>query len=256
MPAAGNFDLALRPIAGFQVSAWMQTSRNGIPQPAWRNLRYPKELSPARLVSGFAPLIFFLSWICGSPALERRPLIRRDISMTFSVKKIAGIAALVLSGAGSMPAFAASPTQTVQLISETGAQQVIRAAEQEAQKLHAPCAIAVVDTSGTLVAFVKMDGVRDGSPDLAIDKARTSALLQRPSEETENNINQGRYAFITAGFTALRGGMPLTVNGEVVGAVGVASLNKDNDVTISQAAAKEFASTAGTEPAEPDASGK
>lgn len=169
--------------------------------------------------------------------------------MTLSMKKIAGLLGLMLTAAGSMHLWArGDTTRTVQVISETGAQQVIRAAEQEAEKLNAPCAIAVVDPSGVLVAFVKMDGVRDGSPDLAINKARTSALLQRPSEETENNVDHGRFSFVTAGFTALRGGMPLTANGQVVGAVGIAGLNKDNDVATAEAAAKAFDVASGAQP--------
>ncbi len=136
---------------------------------------------------------------------------------------------------------AADPTLAVQVISQAGARQVIEAAEQAAEKLHAPCAIAVVDRSGILVAFLKMDGVRDGSPDLAIGKARTSALLQRPSVETETAVNEGRPAFITSGLMTLRGGMPLLSGKDVVGAVGVASLNKDSDVAIAEAAAAAFA---------------
>ena len=164
------------------------------------------------------------------------------------MKKIAGLICLLLPAAANTHLWATDATLAQQVISKTGAQQVIRAAEQEAAKLNAPCAIAVVDPSGVLVAFVKMDGVRQGSPDLAINKARTSALLQRPSQETENNIDNGRVAFVTSGFTALRGGMPLTVNGQVVGAVGVAGINKDNDVATAQAAAKAFDSTSGTQP--------
>jgi glc operon protein GlcG len=143
---------------------------------------------------------------------------------------------------GGGNAWAADPTLNVKTVSESGAQQVLIAAEHEAEKLHAPCAIAVVDASGILVAFVKMDGVRPGSPDLAIGKARTSALLQRPSAETEANVDNGRVAFISAGFMTLRGGEPLKASGQFVGAVGVAGLNKDNDVTIAQAAAEAFAS--------------
>src|ERR1700734_110314 len=163
--------------------------------------------------------------------------------MTVSVKKIASIACLVFLACGGRTIWAADPNRTVQTISEAGAQQVLIAAEHEAEKLHAPCAIAVVDASGTLVAFLKMDGVRSGSPDLAIGKARTSALLERPSAETENNVDNGRLAFVTAGFMTLRGGVPLLADGVPVGAVGVASLNKDNDVTIAETAAAAFAST-------------
>jgi glc operon protein GlcG len=93
-----------------------------------------------------------------------------------------------------------------------------------------------------------LDGVRSGSPDLAIGKARTSALLQRPSAETEANVDNGRQAFATAGLMTLRGGVPLMAGEQVVGAVGVASLNKDNDVTIAQAAAAAFASLSATHP--------
>jgi glc operon protein GlcG len=168
--------------------------------------------------------------------------------MTSSAKKMACAVCLALQTFWGFPALAADPTVTVKVISEAGAKRALAAAEQEAEKLHAPCAIAVVDSSGTLVAFLKMDNVRAGSPDLAIGKARTSALLQRPSAETEDNIDKGRVAFVTAGVMALRGGMPLLAGKEVVGAIGVASLNKDNDVAIAQAAAADFASFATSQP--------
>jgi glc operon protein GlcG len=105
--------------------------------------------------------------------------------MTSSKKRTVYLICPVLLACIGSNVWAADPTLTVKTISESGAQQVLVAAEHEADKLHAPCAIAVVDASGTLVAFLKMDGVRSGSPDLAIGKARTSALLQRPSAETE-----------------------------------------------------------------------
>jgi glc operon protein GlcG len=95
----------------------------------------------------------------------------------------------------------------------------------------------VVDPAGDLLAFQRMDGVRPASADLAIEKARTAARLQRPTEEIEDSINQGRTAFVTAGIVALRGGMPIRVNGEVVGAVGVAGLSKKTDSGIAKSAA-------------------
>jgi glc operon protein GlcG len=168
--------------------------------------------------------------------------------MTSAVKRISVFVCIAIQACAGLGTWAAEPTLAIKVISEAGARQVITAAEQEADKLHAPCAIAVVDESGTLVAFLKMDGVRAGSPDLAIGKARTSALLQRPSAETENNVDNGRLAFVTAGLMTLRGGVPLMAGKEVVGAVGVASLNKDNDVTIAEAAAAAFASLSGTPP--------
>jgi glc operon protein GlcG len=170
--------------------------------------------------------------------------------MTFYSHKIASFVCL-FSLVGGSSSWASDPTVVAKVISESGAQRVLSAAEHEAQALHAPCAIAVVDASGILVAFLKMDGVRAGSPDLAIGKARTSALLQRPSAETESAINDGRPAFITSGLVTLRGGVPLMAGAEVVGAVGVASLNKDNDVKIAQAAAAAFASLSPGQPTAP-----
>ena len=82
-----------------------------------------------------------------------------------------------------------------------------------------------------------MDGVRPASADFAIAKARTAARLQRPTAEIEDSINQGRTAFVTADIMALRGGMPILVNGEVVGAVGIAGLSKETDTDIANTAA-------------------
>jgi glc operon protein GlcG len=98
-------------------------------------------------------------------------------------------------------------------------------------------AIAVVDPAGDLLAFQRMDGVRPASGDLAIQKARTAARLQRPTAEIEDNIDQGRTAFVTARIMALRGGIPVRVDGEVVGAVGVAGLSKESDTEIARTAA-------------------
>ena len=108
---------------------------------------------------------------------------------------------------------------------------------QFSQQRNAPSAIAVVDSAGDLLAFQRMDGVRPASADLAIQKARTAARLQRPTAEIENNINRGRTAFVTANIMALRGGMPVRVNGEVVGAVGVAGSNSESDTDIAGTAA-------------------
>jgi glc operon protein GlcG len=114
---------------------------------------------------------------------------------------------------------------------------VLQAAKESAQQGNAPSAIAVVDPAGDLLAFQRMDGVRPASADLAIEKARTAARLQRPTAEIEADINQGRTAFVTADIMALRGGVPIRVNGDVVGAVGVAGLSKETDTGIATTAA-------------------
>jgi glc operon protein GlcG len=128
-------------------------------------------------------------------------------------------------------------TISVVTLDQAGAQTVLQAATKEAQQRNAPSAIAVVDPAGDLLAFQRMDGVRPASTDLAIEKARTAARLRRPTAEIEDAINKGRTAFVTAGIAALRGGMPIRVNGEVVGAVGVAGLSKETDADIATTAA-------------------
>ena len=132
---------------------------------------------------------------------------------------------------------ARAQTINVVALNQTGAQTVLQAAKESAQQRHAPSAIAVVDAAGDLLAFQRMDGVRPASVDLAIAKARTAARLQRPTAEIEDNINRGRTAFVTADIMALRGGMPIRVNGEVVGAVGIAGSSKETDTDIANTAA-------------------
>src|ERR1700740_2831923 len=114
---------------------------------------------------------------------------------------------------------------------------VLQAAKESAQQRHAPSAIAVVDSAGDLLAFERMDRVRPASADLAIGKARTAPRLQRPRVKVEDTINQGRTAFVTANIAALRGGMPIRVAGEVVGAVGIAGLSKETDADTANTAA-------------------
>ena len=128
-------------------------------------------------------------------------------------------------------------TISVMVLNQPGVQTVLQAAKESAQQRNAPSAIAVVDPAGDLLAFERMDSVRPASADLAIGKARTAARLQRPTAEIEDNINHGRTAFVAANIAALRGGMPIRVAGEVVGAVGIAGLSKDTDVDIANTAA-------------------
>jgi glc operon protein GlcG len=124
----------------------------------------------------------------------------------------------------------------VTILDQAGAQTVLQSARESAQRWNAP-SIAVGDPAGDLLAFQRMDGVRPASADLAIQKARTAARLQRPTAEIEDSINQGRTAFVTAKIMALRGGMPVRVNGEVVGAVGIAGTSKETDAEIARTAA-------------------
>jgi glc operon protein GlcG len=131
-------------------------------------------------------------------------------------------------------------TRSVPVLTRAGAQAALSAAERLAGQAGDPAAVAVVDADGFLLAFDRMDGVRSGSGDLAIGKARSAALMQRPTEELEANVASGRVGLATAGLTALRGGAPLKVGGTVVGAVGVAGTKKEDDARTASSVAAGF----------------
>jgi glc operon protein GlcG len=143
---------------------------------------------------------------------------------------------------------AEAQTVSMMTLDQTGAQAVLQSARESAQRRNAPSAIAVVDRAGDLLAFLRMDGVRPDSADLAVEKARTAARLERPTAEIEDNINRGRTAFVTAGIMSLRGGMPVRVEGQVVGAVGVAGSSKETDTEIAASAAAAAKPSANAQP--------
>ena len=135
-----------------------------------------------------------------------------------------------------------APVRQAPVLTEAGVKSLLREAERLALAAKDPAAIAVVDTDGVLLGFLRMDGTRPGSVDLAIGKARTAALMQRPTEEIEDNVAKGRVALATAGLTALRGGAPVMAGGVTVGAVGIASLKKEDDQAAATAlSAKDLA---------------
>ena len=174
------------------------------------------------VIRGSAPAI--------AEARDAKPANRNQLAMTKLGIGFGILATVFCLSAGAQ-------TIDVMVLDQAGAQTVLQAAKESAQQRNAPSAIAVVDAAGDLLAFQRMDGVRPASADLAIAKARTAARLQRPTAEIEDNINQGRTAFVTADIMALRGGNPIRVNGEVVGAIGVAGLSKETDTDIANAAA-------------------
>jgi len=137
---------------------------------------------------------------------------------------------------------AESQTMQKKGLSLDGAKKVIAAAVAEAKKLNAPGgAIAVVDEGGNLMAVERLDGTFAAGPNISIGKARTAALFKRPTKAFEDIINKGRTAMTTLNdFTPLQGGVPIMVDGQIVGAIGVsgaASAQQDEDLAIAGAAA-------------------
>jgi len=124
------------------------------------------------------------------------------------------------------------------IIDEAGAEAVNQAAERDANKHGHRVVIAVVDPSGELVALRRTVGAQVASSRVAVDKARTAAIFVRPSREIEQQVSDGRLgALALHGASALTGGIPLTVDGEVVGAIGTSGETPDEDESISIAGA-------------------
>jgi uncharacterized protein GlcG (DUF336 family) len=97
-------------------------------------------------------------------------------------------------------------------------------------------AIAVVEPSGELVAFARMDDAPYGSIQLAQQKARTSARFRLTTANAEERIQGGRIALVTADdFVAIGGGVPIVVNDRVVGAIGVSGATAAEDAALASA---------------------
>ncbi len=129
------------------------------------------------------------------------------------------------------------PKQTLTL---AGAKKAIAAAVAKAKELNAPGGvIAVVDDGGNLIAVERLDGTFAAGALISIGKARTAAIFKRPTSVFEKIIREGRTPMVALNdFTPLQGGVPIEMNGQVVGAIGVsgaASAQQDEELAIAGA---------------------
>jgi glc operon protein GlcG len=116
---------------------------------------------------------------------------------------------------------------------------ILAAARNEAQRNQWNVCIAVVDDGGHPLALERLDGCAPIGAYIATEKARTSALGRRESKGYEEMVNGGRSAFLSAPLvTSLEGGVPIVVEGQVLGAVGVSGVKADQDAQIATAGAQ------------------
>ncbi|MGE5323591.1 MAG: bifunctional GlcG/HbpS family heme-binding protein/cupin domain-containing protein [Actinomycetota bacterium] len=121
-----------------------------------------------------------------------------------------------------------------------GAEKVIAAAKAAAKRLNAPGGvIAVVDDGGNLMALARLDGTFAAGANISIGKARTAALFKKPTKVFEDVIKNGRTSMVALNdFTPLQGGVPIMIDGQLVGAVGVsgaATAAQDEELAIAGA---------------------
>jgi uncharacterized protein GlcG (DUF336 family) len=156
--------------------------------------------------------------------------------MTFH-KHIAAVAAAGTCLLAASGAFAQAP-QYGSNVNIEQARKTMTAAIAEARKINVPMAVTVVDTAGNLVLFERMDNTQTGSIAVSQDKAVSAALYRRPTKVFQDALaggGAGLRILALRGANAVEGGLPLVVDGKIVGAVGVSGGSAEQDGVVAKA---------------------
>jgi len=134
---------------------------------------------------------------------------------------------------------------SVARLSIAEAKVLIEGATRKSDEMGIPMCIAVCDESGHLIAFDRMDGGKISSISIAIDKASTAAVARKPTHVYNQLCQPGQPTFgihVTNGghFSIIGGGFPVTVDGEIVGGIGISSGTAHEDVEVAEAALAHF----------------
>lgn len=135
-------------------------------------------------------------------------------------------------------AHAQSPPPYGEAISLAQAKKIVAAAEAEAVKNKWTVAIAIVDGSGFLVAFERMDNTQLASLEIALQKAKTSAHYRRPTKVFEDRLATGTKELNVLklpGMLPIEGGLPIVQDGKIIGAIGVSGAKSTEDAQIATA---------------------
>jgi uncharacterized protein GlcG (DUF336 family) len=154
-----------------------------------------------------------------------------------TLKSLAIASAIALLAAAPAAAQQAVPAYGTP-ISLDQAKKMLTAAEAEAAKNNWPVAITIVDTGGHLVAMHRIDNTQIGSIRIAEGKARTSVELRRPTKALEDALAAGgagvRFLAIQ-GVMPLEGGIPIMVDGKIIGGIGVSGVTSAQDAQVARA---------------------
>ena len=116
------------------------------------------------------------------------------------------------------------------------AKKITAAAEAEARHNDWPVVIAIVDDGAHLLHLLRLDGTQFGSIEVAIQKARAAIAFRRPTKIWEEHITEGRMRYLALpGALPIEGGLPITVDGQFIGAIGVSGVRSNQDAQIAQA---------------------
>jgi glc operon protein GlcG len=153
--------------------------------------------------------------------------------------KRTGLAIFLLS-AFATAAFAQLPNPYGSSITIESAKKVAAPAVAEAQKNGWRMAVAIVDISGDLVFFEKMDGTQAASVNISVDKARSAARFKRPTKSLQDALaagGEGLRLLALEGAVPVEGGLPLIMDGKIVGAIGVSGGTSQQDGLAAKAGA-------------------
>ena len=116
------------------------------------------------------------------------------------------------------------------------AKKMAAASMAEAKRNNWNVAVAILDTHGMLIYYEMMDDTQTSSATIAVEKGKTAAMFRRPSKAFEDGIAAGRVAILgLPGATPIDGGLPIVVNGKIIGGIGVSGVNSDQDAQIARA---------------------
>ena len=118
------------------------------------------------------------------------------------------------------------------------AKKIVAAAEAEANRRHLTAVIVVVDDGGYPLLLQRLDNTQVASVEVGLGKARTAAIFRRPSGDFEEQIRNGRVAALALpGATPLQGGVPIYLDGKVIGAIGVSGESPKDDEDVAKVGA-------------------
>ncbi len=152
---------------------------------------------------------------------------------SFTLATIAAIlAAFAFEATAQAPLLYGAP------ISVENAKKAAAAAVAEARKNNWTQAIAVTDTAGNLVYFEKMDGTLNAGGNIAIGKSRSAALFRQPTKNFQDRLAAGTtYLLVLEGAVPIEGGVPIVMDGRIVGAIGVSGGSPQQDGAVAAAGA-------------------
>src|SRR5689334_16345219 len=147
------------------------------------------------------------------------------LGLTRRAAILGGVLAIAVASSAGAAKLATKRALTLEIAKEISA-----AAEAEAVKNNWTMVIAIVDDGGRLMHLIRRDGTQYGSIEVAQDKARTAIAFRRPSKALEDAVAGGRNAILALnGATPIEGGIPIVVDGEMVGAIGVSGGSSAQD---------------------------